>query len=1313
MAVINEPVIGTQQNDTILNNKNGVTIMTGGDGDDSYIIENISKSWTQISDGNYTMDEYNKPSALISGLSIRDIPNTGSDKVVIKNVNANDLTLFFDVAIAENKYDKTSMPDDGLYIIKKSGINAVINQYNKAMNATNEEAFIKAMPSTNGVEIPYYFGDNNNMQENGEMGENAGANYIKTIQTMDKNGIVKTLDVDAFMANVRPKVEEFLLLNGFKTASEVLFGNNVKVRNNLINVYKNTMINLSIEGTNNNDVIIGENGDDTINGGKGNDIIKGQKGNDTVIGGEGDDKLYGVEGNNTFIFGKNAGNDIVYSGKGNDTLKFTDASFNELEFCAKGNDLVIKFASEDSKLNTVTIFGYFRNPKINSIKTIIDKTGSIYNVLENIEKGNVTLYIDAINNERPNSIKGTKYDDEITGGVKNDVIKAGYGNDTIIGGKGNDRLYGEYGNNTFVFAKGDGQDIIYSGKGSDTIEFLDIAEFKTNGVKNILFSANGNNLIIKYGKNYEDSVTIVNYLKNPDISSIKNIKFGNTGDVQSIKQLLGENPFEFDGIDGRNNSIKGTNSADIIRGSAPVLNAKGQMVGGNDNINAGGGNDTIYGESGNDIIHGGDGDDIIYGGEGNDRLYGDNGNNTFVFNNGDGNDLVYSGKIGKANDALYFEDVNFDDLKFSAKGNNLVIRYGENYKDSVEIVNYLKNPAQSTIESIVAKDTTEAKNLYDMVANGDIQIKLNGIDGKNNTIRGVTYLVNIINGADPVLNAKGKIIGGNDNIIGGNQNDILNGGAGNDIIKGQKGNDIIIGGKGNDKLYGVEGNNTFVFNNGDGNDIVYSGKGSDTLQFKDSLEDNLNFSAKGNDLIIQYGTNYEDSVTIAGYLNKMTELSGFSNSSVKSIEFKDGSKKTMQELLEGKSLVFKGINGKNNSLKGTNFNDIIYGTNPILNTKNQWMGGNDTIKGGRGNDIIIGGKGNDKLYGEDGHNTFIFKEGDGQDMVFMGKGSDTLVFDPAFKGNLIFDKSGNNLVIKYGEKGDSVTISNYFNSKYISIKNLAFGSFENGELSIQDTSELSVHIVQGKYKENVFGYGNDVPDYLKVSGYYHHQTFGSPNNPINSLIVGTSKGYNYLQGNNGDDIIYSQTKDMDRIEAGAGDDTMYIQSKFSIAIGGAGDDTYIVKSLANQTVILDTTGYDTLKIQDSTKNMKMIFDVAIDGNGNIINSSADNDGLYILNNTTYKKAASTGNLDVASGIEVDDFAKVSNSSYRTSVKKIEAKDGSYLTMDDIDAIRQDIASWLNTNGYNSALEVLYDGSKTDINNLLSIYQNIENQWHKN
>ena len=104
------------------------------------------------------------------------------------------------------------------------------------------------------------------------------------------------------------------------------------------------------------------------------------------------------------------------------------------------------------------------------------------------------------------------------------------------------------------------------------------------------------------------------------------------------------------------------------------------------------------------------------------------------------------------------------------------------------------------------------------------------------------------------------------------------------------------------------------------------------MQFKDSLEDNLNFSAKGNDLIIQYGTNYEDSVTIAGYLNKMTELSGFSNSSVKSIEFKDGSKKTMQELLEGKSLVFKGINGKNNSLKGTNFNDIIYGTNPILNT---------------------------------------------------------------------------------------------------------------------------------------------------------------------------------------------------------------------------------------------------------------------------------------------------------------------------------------------------------------------------------------------
>ena len=901
MAVINGPMIGTENDDIITNDKAGVSIMIGGDGDDTYIVENILKSWSEIADGNYTLDENDIPGAIIPGSSARNAANFGNDKIIIKNINANDLILFFDVAIAENIYDKTSLPDDGLYIIKKSGINTVVSQYNKAMNATSEKAFINALPSANGIDIPFYFGDNNNIQENGTLGSNVGANYIKTIKTMDKNGVTKTLDVDGFISKIKPKVEEFLLLNDCKTASEVLFGGNVRLRNNLINIYKNATIDLLIEGTD------------------GNDIIKGE-----------------------------------------------------------------------------------------------------------------------------------------------------IGNDEITAGKGNDTLYGGTGRNTFKFKKGDGQDTISSGKIAKDIYGnllnTDALVFDNINYSDLKFSANGNNLVIKYGDNYEDSVTIVNYLKNPAASTITTII--TKDDTKTLLDLVNNNQItlEIEGIDGKNNNLKGISFvSNEITGAKPELNSKGKLTGGNDKITGGNMGDILNGGEGIDVIHGGKGNDTIIGGTGDDKLYGDEGNNTFKFAAGDGQDTVYSGKIIKNpdgslvnTDTLKFEGINYSDLKFSANGNNLVIKYGENYEDSVTIANYLKNPAANTITTIVTDDAI--KSLPEMIEAGEITIVTKGIDGRNNNLKGVLNLANEITGAKPELNSRGKLTGGNDKITGGNQSDTLDGGEGNDVITGGKGDDTIIGGKGDDKLYGIEGNNTFVFKKGDGKDIVYSGKivknqdgslvNSDTLQFADATEGDLRFTSFKNDLIIQYGTNYEDSVTIANYLYKMTKLNGESNSSVKEIEFMDGSKKTLQELLNGKSLVFEGNKDKNNSITGTNFDDIIYGVDKKIDGRNRVIAGNDIIKGGKGNDIIIGGTGDDKLYGIEGNNTFVFKKGDGQDTVFSGKivkntdgslvNTDTLQFNNINVADIKLSSAGNDLIIKYSEN-DSVRISNYLKDPDAStVRNIKF-----------------------------------------------------------------------------------------------------------------------------------------------------------------------------------------------------------------------------------------------------------------------------------
>lgn len=81
----------------------------------------------------------------------------------------------------------------------------------------------------------------------------------------------------------------------------------------------------TLNGTNNNDLILGSPGADTINGrqggdcilgGGGNDVIYGFVGNDVLLGGPGDDTLYGNQGDDVLIGGD--GYDTCVGGGGAD-----------------------------------------------------------------------------------------------------------------------------------------------------------------------------------------------------------------------------------------------------------------------------------------------------------------------------------------------------------------------------------------------------------------------------------------------------------------------------------------------------------------------------------------------------------------------------------------------------------------------------------------------------------------------------------------------------------------------------------------------------------------------------------------------------------------------------------------------------------------------------------------------------------------------------------------------------------------------------------------------------------------------------------
>jgi Ca2+-binding RTX toxin-like protein len=110
----------------------------------------------------------------------------------------------------------------------------------------------------------------------------------------------------------------------------IMYDNNNSKHPQLIDS-KNTIIkpkiDVSIEGTPNDDQLKGGSGDDKISGEDGNDTISGKEGNDKINGGKDDDVLHGDLGNDT-LKGENGedkmnggnGNDLMEGGKGDDIL---------------------------------------------------------------------------------------------------------------------------------------------------------------------------------------------------------------------------------------------------------------------------------------------------------------------------------------------------------------------------------------------------------------------------------------------------------------------------------------------------------------------------------------------------------------------------------------------------------------------------------------------------------------------------------------------------------------------------------------------------------------------------------------------------------------------------------------------------------------------------------------------------------------------------------------------------------------------------------------------------------------------------------
>ncbi|MGB7271351.1 MAG: Hint domain-containing protein, partial [Albidovulum sp.] len=187
------------------------------------------------------------------------------------------------------------------------------------------------------------------------------------------------------------------------------------------------------------DVLYGGAGNDSLNGGGGADVLDGGAGDDTLVGGGGDDVLDGGAGDDSLNGGGGADVILIGDGDGNDTIVGgeTGTDFDTIDFSAvTANGVNVTFTGDEA--------GGFTN----------GADSSTFTQIENLVLTDQADTVDGTANTFDVDISAGGGDDIITTGAGADVIDGGDGNDTIDGGTGDDSLTGGAGNDVFVVSGG-------------------------------------------------------------------------------------------------------------------------------------------------------------------------------------------------------------------------------------------------------------------------------------------------------------------------------------------------------------------------------------------------------------------------------------------------------------------------------------------------------------------------------------------------------------------------------------------------------------------------------------------------------------------------------------------------------------------------------------------------------------------------------------------------------------------------------------------------------------------------------------------
>ncbi len=581
----------------------------------------------------------------------------------------------------------------------------------------------------------------------------------------------------------------------------------------------------TIEGTPQDDFIVGSSGADTIYAGYGNDVVcagagddvvygggkgddlHGQAGNDKLFGELLDDELYGEEGRDLLVGGHGA--DQLYGGSGNDWLR-GGTNGDVLDGGTNSNDNdVVSFADVTPSAGHVE--GYDG--------VAVNLTGSTAGGVEAhtaIGSGKDTV-------TNVESVVGSPFDDEI-------IAPEGVANQHLYGGMGSDSC-----------TPGPCEEPARSLTGP--FAYLDTySPFATEATPDPALIAVGGSAGETFTLSNSGASFTVTAAVEGSAEELATDESCSTPSRGTVSCSLEATP-----VGGAQTWFGGDGADALTDESAAPNGVTTDLDGGDgsDTIEGSSGSETLYsGNSGADTLHGGAGADaLIAEGTGGDQLYADAGNDQLVttnpcqghvFHGGEGQDVAGfartvpgSGEVPGVgeygiNATLGDPSAESGELGSSYYGHAYVLGEGGTG-------NICSGGAYTWVGG--DSEILEGTKKWDVLIGNEAANTIWGRQG-NDTIWG-------LGGEDLIEGHEGD-----DTVYGGTEADTIHGNAGDDTLEGNSGTDTIHGGSGNDLIHGNAGNDTLYGEDGadtvwgdESVDSLYGNAGSDKLRAKDETRD--------------------------------------------------------------------------------------------------------------------------------------------------------------------------------------------------------------------------------------------------------------------------------------------------------------------------------------------------------------------------------------------------------------------------------------------------------------------------------------------